>query len=38
VRHPVATLPLTVTTAQEWNALLPALRKDYPGWRFAQAA
>jgi hypothetical protein len=38
VRHPVATLPLTVTTAQEWNVLLPLLRKDYPSWRFAQAA
>ena len=37
-RHPVTRLPLTVTTAREWNSLLPALRKEYPGWRFAQGA
>lgn len=35
VHQPVTSLPLTVTTAQEWNALLPTLRKDYPSWRFA---
>jgi hypothetical protein len=35
--HPTVPLPLAVTTAQEWNALLPTLRKDYPGWRFASA-
>jgi hypothetical protein len=38
VQHPTAPLPLTVTTAQAWNALLPTLRKDYPSWRFAPAA
>jgi hypothetical protein len=38
VHHPIATLPLTVTAAQEWNALLPVLRKAYSGWRFARAA
>ena len=38
VHHPVARLPLTVTTPQEWNALLPILRKNYPGWQFAQSA
>ena len=36
--HPVAPLPLTVTTGQEWNTLLPILRKNYPGWHFAQSA
>ena len=35
VHHPVMPLPLTVTTAQEWNALLPTLRKDYASWQFA---
>jgi hypothetical protein len=38
VHHPVMPLPLTVTTAQEWNALLPTLRKDYPSWHFAPGA
>jgi hypothetical protein len=37
-RHPVAPLPLIVTGAEAWNALLPNLRKDYPSWRFAPAA
>jgi len=36
-RRPVSLLPLQVTAAAAWNELLPFLRKDSPGWRFAAA-
>jgi putative transposase len=33
-QRPVSLLPLEVTEAQAWNALLPFLRKEFPKWRF----
>jgi len=36
-QRPVSLLPLEVTGAQVWNALLSFLRKEFPKWRFGDA-
>lgn len=36
-QRPVSLLPLEVTEAQAWNALLLFLRKEFPKWRFGSA-